>query len=207
MKFAATLAMAVFLTSGCRNPAADKPRATVEAPKSGPTMESGGEDRTYAFDGEGSKIGFVGAKVTGKHDGGFGKFSGTVTVPDGSVEGARVDVEIDMSSIWTDTDKLTGHLLSPDFFDVANHPVAGFASTGISKAGDGTYTVTGNLKLHGVEKSISFPAAIELGDGSASARGEFSIDRRDFGIVYPGMPDDLIKDDVLIKLGIEAKAE
>jgi hypothetical protein len=33
---------------------------------------------------------------------------------------------------------------------------------------------------------------------------EFAINRKDFGIVYPGMPDDLIKDDVLLKLHIRA---
>jgi hypothetical protein len=34
---------------------------------------------------------------------------------------------------------------------------------------------------------------------------EFAINRKDFGVVYPGMPDDLIKDDVLLKLKIHAK--
>jgi hypothetical protein len=31
------------------------------------------------------------------------------------------------------------------------------------------------------------------------------IDRKDFGIVYPGVPDDLINDQVLIKLSVRAK--
>ena len=35
---------------------------------------------------------------------------------------------------------------------------------------------------------------------SVDADAEFAINRKDFGVVYPGMPDDLIKDDVLIKL-------
>jgi hypothetical protein len=34
---------------------------------------------------------------------------------------------------------------------------------------------------------------------------EFVINRKDFGVVYPGMPDDLIKDDVLLKLQLRAK--
>jgi hypothetical protein len=37
------------------------------------------------------------------------------------------------------------------------------------------------------------------------ADAEFAINRKDFGLVYPGMPDDLIKDEVLIKLQIHAK--
>jgi hypothetical protein len=34
---------------------------------------------------------------------------------------------------------------------------------------------------------------------------EFAINRKDFGINYPGMADDLIKDDVLILLKLDAK--
>jgi hypothetical protein len=30
----------------------------------------------------------------------------------------------------------------------------------------------------------------------------FKINRKDFKIVYPGMPDDLIKDEVLLKISL-----
>jgi polyisoprenoid-binding protein YceI len=80
-----------------------------------------------------------------------------------------------------------------------------FVSTAIATAGTpNAYTITGNLTLHGVTKSISFPATAVLTDKDLKANSEFSINRKDFGIVYPGMPDDLIRDDVLIKLTIEA---
>jgi hypothetical protein len=36
------------------------------------------------------------------------------------------------------------------------------------------------------------------------ATADFVINRKDFGVVYPGMPDDLIKDDVVIKLALKA---
>ena len=38
-----------------------------------------------------------------------------------------------------------------------------------------------------------------------NAEAEFVINRKDFGIAYPGKPDDLIKDDVAIKLSLHAK--
>jgi hypothetical protein len=37
-----------------------------------------------------------------------------------------------------------------------------------------------------------------------SAKADFSLMRKDFNLVYPGMPNDLIKDDVAIHLTIEA---
>jgi len=98
-------------------------------------------------------------------------------------------------------------LKSPDFFDVEKFPKAKFVSTAIKAGGDNgaTHTVTGNLELHGVTKAITFPAQIKVDPDAVSVVAEFSINRKDFSIVYPGMPDDLIKDDVLLKLSLHAK--
>jgi polyisoprenoid-binding protein YceI len=65
--------------------------------------------------------------------------------------------------------------------------------------------VTGNLQLHGVTKSITFPATIKTSGDAVDVDAEFAINRKDFGVVYPGMPDDLIKDDILLHLQIHAK--
>jgi hypothetical protein len=40
--------------------------------------------------------------------------------------------------------------------------------------------------------------------GKVTARADFSILRKDWNLVYPGMPNDLIKDDVAIHLTIDA---
>ena len=64
--------------------------------------------------------------------------------------------------------------------------------------------VTGNLDLHGVTKQISFPAAIEIDADEIRASSEFAIKRFDFDIVYPGKAEDLIRDDVLVKLNLVA---
>ena len=37
-----------------------------------------------------------------------------------------------------------------------------------------------------------------------SARAEFTIDRRDYGIVYPGMANDLIRDSVVLRIALVA---
>jgi polyisoprenoid-binding protein YceI len=162
----------------------------------------------YAFSASGSKLEFIGAKVTGKHDGSFGVFTGTIDVVDGKPEKSRVTAEIDTTSVDSDNDKLTGHLKSPDFFDVAKYPKARFNSTSIAPltggAGGATHTVTGNLELHGVTKSITFPAKIQISADAVDVDAEFAINRKDFGIVYPGAPDDLVKDNVLIKLTLRA---
>jgi polyisoprenoid-binding protein YceI len=178
--------------------------APVVAPAAAPAPASAA---SYAFSQDGSKLAFVGAKITGKHDGEFKVFSGTITVPEGDVTKGTVSLEVDTTSVVTDTEKLTAHLKSPDFFDVAKFPKATFTSTSVvaDTSKGGTHVITGNLDLHGVTKSISFPATVRVTATGAEADAEFAINRKDFSIVYAGMPDDLIKDDVLMKITLRAK--
>jgi polyisoprenoid-binding protein YceI len=64
--------------------------------------------------------------------------------------------------------------------------------------------VTGNLDLHGVTKSISFPADVEVSDEEVTLKAEFAINRRDFNINFAGMPNDLIRDNVVLRLDVKA---
>ena len=206
---AAALALAG-LTAGCDNdPGKDKAKAQVSAPSAAVAQPvAPGASTKLAFSNtDGSKLAFVGAKITRKHDGSFGTFSGTVQLVDGNPEKSTVNADIDIASLATDTDQLTGHLKTPDFFDAAKFTKAHFTSTSVRAGGEkgATHTVTGNLELHGVTKSLSFPATIKVNGDSLDADAEFAINRKDFGLVYPGKPDDLIKDEVLIKLTIRAK--
>ncbi|RMH17379.1 MAG: YceI family protein [Acidobacteria bacterium] len=197
----------LLILAGCAaDPAADAPKAEVKEPAATGLADSDSEvvsGVTYAFSPE-SKIEFVGSKVTGSHNGGFKSFTGEVTVVDQDPTRSKVKVEIDTTSLWADNERLTGHLKSADFFDVETYPTASFESTAITDNGDGTYTITGNLNLHGVTKEISFPATIELTDDGFTAQAEFSIKRFDFGIEYKGKADDLIRDEVLIKLDLRS---
>ena len=220
MTMSAVLLAAV--VSGCANPADDVPQATVGAPVQESTSaaparrrrrHSAGRSAAPAATGnslvlspETSKIDFVGSKVTGSHNGGFKAFTGTVDLTEDGKGVRAMAADIDMNSTWSDNEKLTGHLKAPDFFDVAKFPKATFVSTEITPGGekDATHTVTGNFTLHGVTKSIKFPVKVAVSDGSAKVDSEFFINRKDFGIVYPGKANDLIRDEVVIKLALNA---
>ncbi len=197
----ATLFLAAL--AACANPAADKPRAHVAPAR--PATGAAGRAESIALTPQNTRIEFVGAKLTESHDGSFGAFTGNVELDPRGATGS-VSVDIDTASVRTPIEKLTGHLKSPDFFDAARFPRATFASTAVTQGGAGgaTHTVTGNFTLHGVTKSISFPARITATDAAIEASAEFSINRKDFGIVYPGMPDNLIRDDVLLRLTVRA---
>lgn len=203
----AVLALTTFAACN-NNPAQGVPKAGTSAPviaSALPSPPSGA--KSLAFSQANSKIEFVGAKITGKHDGSFSSFSGMVNLVDGAPHKSSVSVDIQMNSLTSDAEMLTTHLKGKDFFDVEKFPKSRFVSTSIASAPNeqpGVYSVTGTLEMHGVSKSITFPATIDVSGASVRVKAEFAINRKDFGVVYPGKPDDLIKDDVLIRLNIAA---
>ena len=197
-----SLASFALLIYGCANPAANKPKASVgnAAPESNTAKPAGGE--TLAITPDNSKVEFVAAKVTRSHNGSFKQFSGAIDLLNSDPGQSIVSISIDTSSVVTDEDDLTHHLKTPDFFDVAKYPKATFVSTKIepNAANGATHSVTGNFDLHGIKKSISFPATIQITPTNVSVNADFAINRQDFKLAYPGKADDLIKDGVVIKL-------
>ncbi|HXG65055.1 MAG TPA: YceI family protein [Blastocatellia bacterium] len=193
------------LAAACANPAADKPKAQVGAAVAAAQPRPEGSE-ALVISNENSRVEFVGSKVTGSHNGSFNRFSGTLYFVPNNLEKSQVTVDIETESVETDDPRLTGHLKSGDFFEAAKYPKATFVSTEISPGGanGATHTVTGNLELHGVKKAITFPARVEVAADSVKLNSEFAINRKDFGILYPGKPDDLIRDEVVIKLTINA---
>jgi len=220
--FAIFMLALVASIAACANPADNKPHATVSEATQTPAAANTAGAETLAINPENSKVEFVGSKVTGSHNGSFKEFRGTIELAKEGVEKSRVTIDIDTNSIVTDTDGLTTHLKTPDFFDVAKYPKANFTSTKIEKRVLGgprdtaeqnkdpnwagtQFTVTGNLDLHGVKKSISFPATIHVAPDAASVNAEFAINRKDFGINYTGKANDLIRDEVVMKLTVKAQ--
>ena len=191
----------IFLTA-CNDPAADTTKArTGEAGQVASPAAAQGQ--RYHITPQNSKIEFVGSKVTGKHNGSFGDFSGHIDYT-GNPETSRVNITIKTDSLTTDTPDLTKHLKTADFFDVAKYPEATFVSTAIKPGGENgaTHTVTGNLTLHGATKAITFPATINVTPDAATVESSFSINRKDFGINYAGAADNLIRDDVVLTLHV-----
>ena len=195
----------VMLAAACSDPAADKSKAvTGEAAKvASPAANAAGQK--YLITPQNSKVEFIGSKVTGSHNGSFGDFSGQIDYA-GSPEQSHVTINIKSDSLTTDTPDLSKHLKTADFFDTAKFPEATFVSTSIKPGGEkgASHTVTGNLTLHGVTKAVTFPATISVTPETATVDSTFSINRKDFGINYAGQADNLIRDDVVLKLTIRA---
>jgi len=199
------------LLMGCSNPADNVPAASVSSETNTPAQAqasttpppSQADGKTFAFGPDSSKVEFVGSKVTGSHNGGFQKFAGELKVVNGKIADQGGKIVIDTTSIFTDNERLTGHLKSPAFFNVAQFPTSTFEITSVKQQGT-NHNVSGSLTLHGVTKQISFPAMIDVSDAGVTASAVFFIDRLLFGIKYAGKANDLIRKEVVLKLNIKA---
>jgi polyisoprenoid-binding protein YceI len=134
------------------------------------------------------KVGHLGVSTT---VGRFNEFEGDFTyAEDGKSGNASLTIKAD--SIDTNHDARDKHLRSPDFLDVKQFPTLTFKSTNF----EGN-TLTGDLTLHGVTKSVNFDVN-KVGEGKdpwggyrAGFEAKTVIQRSDFGVSYfiPGVTD------------------
>jgi len=193
------LAGAIILCS-CKNPADSTTDAKVREEAEVATVSGG---QIYTFSDQ-SSISFVGSKVTGSHAGSFKEFDGNFNLKEGEPQSGEFTIE--MNSLSSDSEKFTAHLKAADFFDVENYPQSKFAVTAFTKKSESEYDLSGNLTLRGVTKNITFPTKVTHNGSDVTVVAEFDINRQDFEISYPGKKDDLIRDEVIIKLNLAAKA-
>ena len=147
------------------------------------------EEGKVALTPKNTMIQFVGAHMGPKPDprtGYFANFKGQMAVNESASAPQAVLLEIDTASLVTPIGRLTGHLQSPDFFDVRRYPKATFQSTKIegASAAGGKCQITGDLTIRDVTKSITFPATVQVTDEGLVLTSKFHIKRLDFGMDF-----------------------
>jgi len=124
-----------------------------------------------------------------KEEGLFQDFSGTLIYSSQDPSKCRIDVTVQSASLDTRVANRDKVLRSDDFFDVEKFPTLSFRSTSVTAAGIETYSVEGDLTIHGVTKHITVPIKVigvrvmpGIGD-FAGFETTFIIDRRDYGVL------------------------
>ena len=154
--------------------------------------------QTLKADKSKSKIDFVGKKSDGKHAGGFKDFTSEAKVDLESPEKSLLTIEIKTDSLWSDDEKLTGHLKNPDFFDVKKYPTIKFESTKI-EISDDKATIFGKLTMLDKTVEVKIPTTNELNEKSLTMKADFKIDRTKWGMNYgKGKIDDEVELKVLL---------
>jgi polyisoprenoid-binding protein YceI len=119
-----------------------------------------------------------GSPVTGE----FKTVSGKMTLDQNHPEKSRVVVKVDLTSVHTNNDKVTGFLKSSAMFDVANYPVATFQSTRVQITGQNTADVEGVLNLRGQQKRTKL--SVTITDGKANGQVGFEVSGGFFRSLY-----------------------
>ena len=175
----------------------------------------------YAVDLTSSQVEWKGFKPTGQHNGTLALKSGTLYMKDNTPVGGEFVIDMQSLKVLDIEDpeyngKLTGHLRSPDFFDVDNHQEARFVITQIvrSKESNTAYELSGNLTIKGITKNVGFMAEVALnGDKVNGATPEFTIDRSAYDIKYKSkkffddLKDDFINDEIALVIKLNASKE
>ena len=143
----------------------------------------------------------------------FNVFSGEVEIDEQHPENSWVAAEVDAASIHTRDARRDGHLRSPDFFDVEQHPKITFKSTKVEALGDSEYRVLGDLTMHGVTKEITLNVEYsgQVRDGYGMQRAgldaKATINRKDFGLNWNSILESggvAVSDKVTIELDLAA---
>ena len=121
----------------------------------------------------------------------FDKVTGTVNFDPANPAASSVEASIDVSTISTRDEQRDGHLKSPDFLDVATHPTINFKSKQVTASGSDTFTVLGDLTIHGVTREVNLKvdeltgeAKDPWGNMRRGAEASTRIHRKDFGMTF-----------------------
>jgi polyisoprenoid-binding protein YceI len=204
----------LLLAPACRRDTAPSPAASA-----GPEKESVAalpvpsvpQTSKWELDPENSSAAFVCKHVFSNVRGMFQQPAGTVILDDASPANSKVNATIKVSSITTGVEERDTHLKGPEFFDVTKYPVITFVSSSVSKSSPTSYSVTGNLTMHGVTKPVTLAvtASAPFNHAGGIRRGieaTTSVNRRDFGLVwdFPGEGTGVVVGDN-IKITIDAE--
>lgn len=168
---------------------------------------------TWVIDASHSTITFsVRHMMISKVRGRFTRFDGTVDFDEQNPTNSKVQVTIDASSIDTRDERRDGHLMSPDFLDVANYPTLTFVSKRVEMIDENHGRLIGDLTIRGVSREVTLD--VEYNGQSKSPWGTISagfsattkINRKDWGLTWNVALETggvLVGEEVTIEIEIE----
>jgi polyisoprenoid-binding protein YceI len=169
--------------------------------------------RTFAIDKSHSEVVFQVRHLVTRVRGRFTSFEGTIAFDQADPSRSTVDVTIQAASIDTAEPARDTHLRSADFFSAEEFPALTFRSTGITKTGQDSYDVAGDLTIHGVTRPVNLAASYlgaakdPWGKDRIGFEAETKINRKDFGLNWNAALETggfLVGDEVKISLQVQA---
>ena len=136
----------------------------------------------WSIDYDKSSLGFIGSQQGAEFEGSFSEYTVDVLFSEDDLEGSKVSVEIDLSSVDAGSSDRNGALPGKDWFNVKAFPKATFVAEEFAKGADGGYVAYGVLTIKGVSKPVELPFTLAEEAGATVMRGEAELIRTDFNI-------------------------
>jgi len=169
---------------------------------------------TWTIDPSHTTIGFSARHaMVAKVRGSFTEFSGSITLDGAAPERSSAELLVQTASLTTQNPDRDAHLKSADFLNVEVNPTLTFKSTSVKAKSDDTFTVTGDLTIGGVTKSIDLDFDLlgvspdPWGGTRIGFEAETEISRKDFGLVWNVALETggvLVSDKVKLSIDVEA---
>jgi polyisoprenoid-binding protein YceI len=175
----------------------------------GASLTIGSYAEIFTIDAGHAEIGFsVKHMMVSNAKGTFNTFQGTFDYDVATKTLITAEGTIETASIDTNNEKRDVHLKNADFFNVEKFPQMIFKSSSVKKTGEGTFDVTGNLNVLGIDRKVILPVVIngpvedKRGAMLIGIECNTVLNRRDLGIDHskPAMIGDKVK------ISIEAEA-
>src|SRR5688572_8172257 len=123
-----------------------------------------------------TKLGF--ADVIGH----FREFNADIKYDPSRPEQTVVRWQVRVASVETGERDRDRAIQSPDYLASAQHPELTFESRAVRPAGDRRLSVTGDISIRGVTRSITVPIVITEENGRRTFVTDFELDRYDFNV-------------------------
>ena len=171
---------------------------------------------TWEFDTTHSEVTFsVRHMMVSKVRGRFAPPAGTFVIAEDPRQ-SSVDVDIDAASVDTGEANRDGHLKSPDFFDVAEHPTIHFRSTGVRHVKGDNWTLDGELTVKGVTRPVSLDLEVNgvgrdpYGNVKSGFTATAKLNRDDWGLNWNAALETggfLIGKEITVEINVEAAVQ
>lgn len=149
------------------------------------SVSSFAADKKVEVDAAGSKIVYVGKKVTGEHTGSVKIQSGTLTFAKDALTGGTIVADMTSITVTDITDneyikKFLEHMASDDFFSTAKNKTATLVVKSAKKVSGNKYSVTADLTIKGKTAPVTFDADVS----ADKAVAKVLVDRTKYDIKY-----------------------
>lgn len=129
--------------------------------------------------------GQLGFNVTANGDqisGRFSNWSSNIVFDPERLDQSSIRATIDLASVASGDGERDAMLAGSDFFAIAAHPQATFASASIRGKGGNRYEARGNLTLKGISRPVRLNFTLDINGDQATAKGTATLSRGAFSV-------------------------